>query len=71
MKQLMGLVNPDRIERFEKFFNKELVNSNDVWDELPEVVQQIVLQSKEESRTGDITPHSKVIADIKAKYKIA
>ena len=71
MEQLMGIVNPDRMERFERFFKKELIDATDVWDDLPEIVQQIVLQSKEESRKGKVTPHNEVMANIKAKYKVA
>lgn len=71
MEQFMQIASADKLEKLEKFFKKEILEDKDVWDELPVVVQQIVMQSKEESKKGEVTPHSEVMEKIKAKYKVA
>lgn len=71
MEQLMGIINPESIDKIENFFKKEITNNKDVWDELPNVVQKIIDKSIEESNNGQVTSHSEVMTKIKAKYKIA
>jgi hypothetical protein len=71
MEQLMGVISLERIEKIENFFKKEIPNNSDVWDDMPDVVQQLVNKGLEESKAGNTISHNEVMAKVKAKYKIA
>lgn len=67
IEQFLKISNLDKLRKLELILNED---TEDVWDSLPKVVQQIVSQSMEESRNGDVIPHHKVMEDIRAKYKV-
>ena len=69
MEQLMGIINPESIDKIENFLKKEIKNT-DVWDEIPEVVQKVIDNSIEESNKGQVIPHSEVMTKYKVKEKL-
>lgn len=71
MEQLMGVISPESIEKIEIFFKKEISNDSDVWDDIPDVVKQLLEKSKEDSLNGRVRSHEEVMGDTKAKYNIS
>ncbi len=50
-------------------YNKISKGKNiDFWDELPENVKKSINKGIKEAENGDVTPHSEVMQNIKAKY---
>ena len=71
LEQFMKIVSTEKIEKLEQFFKKEISNEQDVWDEMPQKVQEIVDQSLHESEEGKVISHQEVIAKAKKKYNIS
>ncbi|MBG7612947.1 hypothetical protein IU405_11880 [Polaribacter sp. BAL334] len=71
LEQFMKIVSTEKIEKLEQFFKKEISNEQDVWDEMPQTVQEIVDQSLHESEEGKVISHQEVIAKAKKKYNIS
>ncbi|PQJ74190.1 hypothetical protein BTO13_02370 [Polaribacter gangjinensis] len=67
----MKIVSPEKIEKLEQFFKKEISNDQDVWDEMPNTVQEIVDYSLKESEEGKVVSHKDVISKVKKKYNIS
>ena len=70
MEKLMGIINPESIDKIEDFFKKEITDNTDVWDEIPKDVQRVIDKSIEESNNGQVISQREVMTKIKAKYKI-
>ena len=49
------------------YFKEEV---KDVWDELPQVVQEKIEKSQQESRNNQTTPHNEVMTSVKSKYNL-
>ena len=64
--QLMGIVNLDTIARFEKFFEKEILE-NEVSDDLKKVLDLGLEQINE----GNTFSTKEVMNRVKAKYNVA
>jgi hypothetical protein len=71
LEQFMKIVSTEKIEKLEQFFKKEISDEQDVWDEMPQTVQEIVDQSLHESEEGKVISHQEVIAKAKKKYNIS
>lgn len=71
IEQLMGVISPERIEKIESFFKKEISNDSDVWENMPDAVKQLLEKSKEDSLNGRVRSHKEVMRDTKAKYNIS
>ena len=71
LEQFMKIVSTEKIEKLEQFFKKEISNEQDVWDEMPQKVQEIVDQSLHESEEGKVISHQEVISKAKKKYNIS
>lgn len=68
-----SLANVD--ERFLRMV-RSLLNSykeEDVksFDELPEIVQKILVKSNEEARQGKVTPHKEIMEKYRRKFNVA
>ena len=71
LEQFMKIVSTEKIEKLEQFFKKEISDEQDIWDEMPQTVQEIVDQSLHESEEGKVISHQEIIAKVKKKYNIS
>ncbi|MDP5092424.1 MAG: hypothetical protein NWQ17_03900 [Polaribacter sp.] len=71
LEQFMKIVSTEKIEKLEQFFKKEISDEQDIWDEIPQKVQEIVDQSLHESEEGKVISHQEIIAKVKKKYNIS
>ncbi len=68
MEKIMGVFTPESIEKIENFFNKEIDENKNFNDELPEIVSQLLEQSKEDSLNGNVKIHEDVIKEARERY---
>ncbi|MBL4887628.1 MAG: hypothetical protein JKZ03_04090 [Flavobacteriaceae bacterium] len=44
--------------------------ATDFFDELPKEIQELLMESLEQVKRGEVIPHNKVMADFRKKYNI-
>lgn len=69
--RLFNLMNEEKLDKIEKFLNKEIGIATDPYDELPAPIKKLLAQSKEDSAKSKVRPHKEVMADIRAKYNLS
>ncbi len=68
IEKLMGIINPNTIDKIEKFFKSEIEEYSN--NEFPEIVNELLNQSEQDSLDGKVISHEIVINEAKEKYKL-
>ena len=51
-----------------KSYKEEEIDS---FEDLPTEIQELIMQSREQVRQGNVRPHAEVMADFRKKYNVA
>ncbi len=63
MEQFMKIVSIEKIEKIERFFEKEIVNDSDV-------ISRLLEKSRKESKLGKTKTNEEVFRKVQEKYNI-
>ncbi|AUP77683.1 hypothetical protein [Flavivirga eckloniae] len=69
VEKLMKVSDVETLYKLEQVINEDLGQQISV-SELPEPIQRLISQSIEDSEQGRVSPHKKVMANIKTKYNL-
>ena len=61
----------DFLRLVDVLYKSYMQHKNNSLDELPETVKKLLLQSIENSKQGNVRPHSEVMEELRKKYNIA
>ena len=67
VEKLMKVSDEETLYEIEQVISKDKGQHNSI-SELPEPIQRLLSQSIKDSQQGRISPHEKVMANIRAKY---
>jgi hypothetical protein len=67
IEQLLKVEEEATLYQIENILNKD---SDDFWDNLPSVVQQLIEKGIEQSERGETKPHEQVMSEIKKKHNL-
>jgi hypothetical protein len=72
--KIIELLNTDNISYLEdvfKFAEKKKSASSDSFLELPNEIQEILLESSDQADRGELTPHAQVMEEVRERYNIS
>lgn len=71
--RIMQLISTDNLDYLKTIYDfaKRTKSEIDPFEELPSTVQEVLLQSLENSDNDEVRPHNEVMSEIKAKFNIA